>query len=53
MKTKLRRIVVDKLEYFYSVTSKYHLGTETNTLRVKVFLNGQKQTPLIIGYFEK
>ena len=50
MKRKLRKIVIEKLEYLYSVIDKYHSGTETNTLRVKVFLNGQKKTPLIIDF---
>jgi hypothetical protein len=50
MKSKLRKIVIDTLEYLYSVTDKYHLETETNTLTVKVFLNGQKMTPLIVEF---
>lgn len=50
MKSKLRKITIDNLVYLYSVTDKYHLGTETNTLTVKIFLNGQKQTPLIIDF---
>lgn len=36
--------------YLYSVTDKYHAGTETNTLTVKVFLSGEKKTPLIIDF---
>lgn len=50
MKSKLRKIVVNHLEYLYSVTDQYHPGTETNTLTVKIFLSGQKQTPLIIDF---
>ncbi|SIO38912.1 hypothetical protein SAMN05421769_4055 [Chryseobacterium scophthalmum] len=50
MKNKLRRITIEDLVYLYSVTDKYHLGTETNTLTVKVFLEGRKQTPLIIEF---
>ncbi|WP_106914799.1 hypothetical protein [Chryseobacterium aurantiacum] len=50
MKNKLRKIVVDHLEYLYVVTDQYHQGTETNTLTVKIFLNGSKQTPLIIDF---
>lgn len=50
MKSKLRKIIVDNLEYLYSVTDQYHPGTETNTLTVKIFLSGQKQTPLIIDF---
>lgn len=50
MKNKLRKITIDNLVYLYSVTDKYHLGTEINTLTVKIFLNRQKQTPLIIDF---
>ena len=50
MRSKLRKITIDNLEYLYSVTDKYHSGTETNTLTLKVYLNGQKQTPLIIDF---
>ncbi|MCW3162497.1 hypothetical protein [Chryseobacterium oryctis] len=50
MKRKLRRITIDNLEYLYSVTDKYHLGTETSTLTVKIYLEGQKQTPLVIDF---
>ncbi|MEO8535285.1 MAG: hypothetical protein ABI441_16120 [Flavobacterium sp.] len=50
MKSKLRKIVVNDLEYLYSVNNKYHLGTETCTLTIKVFLREQKQTPLIIDF---
>lgn len=50
MKTKLRKITIDKLEYLYSVSNQYIPGTETNTLTVKIFLSGQKQTPLVIEF---
>lgn len=50
MKDKLRKITVEGQEYLYLVTDKYHSGTDTNTLTVKVFLNGEKQTPLIIDF---
>ncbi|MBT2620841.1 hypothetical protein [Chryseobacterium sp. ISL-6] len=50
MKNKLRKITIEDVVYLYSVTDKYHLGTETNTLTVKVFLDRQKQTPLIIEF---
>lgn len=50
VKNKLRKIVVDHVEYLYSVTDKYHHGTETNTLTVKIFLSGNKQSPLIIDF---
>ncbi|WP_306350650.1 hypothetical protein [Flavobacterium sp. '19STA2R22 D10 B1'] len=50
MKSKLRKITIDNLEYLYAVIDKYNLGTQTNTLTVKVFLSGQKQTPLVIEF---
>ncbi|SDJ39176.1 hypothetical protein SAMN05421542_3409 [Chryseobacterium jejuense] len=34
----------------YLVTNKYNRGTDTNTLTVKVFLSGEKQTPLILDF---
>ncbi|UTX50759.1 hypothetical protein [Chryseobacterium sp. MA9] len=50
MKNKLRKIIINNSEYLYSVTDQFHAETETNTLTVKVFLRGQKQTPLIIKF---
>ncbi|MBO9701141.1 MAG: hypothetical protein J7604_13095 [Sporocytophaga sp.] len=50
MKSKLRKIIIDSLEYLYSVTDKYHSENESNTLTVKVYLSGHKQTPLIIEF---
>lgn len=50
MKNKLRKIIINNIEYVYSVTNQFHSETETNTLTVKVFLRGQKQTPLIIKF---
>ncbi|WP_079243020.1 hypothetical protein [Chryseobacterium indologenes] len=50
MKNKLRKIVIDNNEYLYLVTDQLNAGTETNTLQLKVFLSGQKQTPLIIEF---
>lgn len=50
MKTKLRKITIDNLEYLYSVSDQYIPGTETNALTVKIFLSGQKQTPLVIEF---
>ncbi|MBP1167412.1 hypothetical protein JOE44_004296 [Chryseobacterium sp. PvR013] len=48
MKSKLRKITINAVEYLYSVSDQYHSETKTNTLTVKVFFKGQKQTPLII-----
>lgn len=50
MKNKLRKIIIDQIEYLYSVTDQFHSGTETNKLTVKIFLSGEKQTPLIIDF---
>jgi hypothetical protein len=48
MKSRLRKIIIDGSEYLYSVSNKYHSGT--NTLTIRVFLSGQKKTPLIIDF---
>ncbi|WP_160136276.1 hypothetical protein [Chryseobacterium sp. c4a] len=50
MKNKLRKITIEHTEYLYAVTDKYDAVSETNTLTVKVFLSGEKQTPLIIDF---
>lgn len=50
MKNKLRKIVVDNLEYLYLVSNRFHSETDMNTLTVKVFLTGYKQTPLIVQF---
>lgn len=50
MKNKLRKISIDDVEYLYSVTNKYHLDRHTNTLTVKIYSSGQKQTPLVIEF---
>ncbi|MCC3216806.1 hypothetical protein LIV57_16190 [Chryseobacterium sp. X308] len=50
MKNKLRKITVNAIDYLYLVTDQYDSETKTNTLTVKVFLNGQKQTPLVIKF---
>lgn len=50
MKNKLRRIKIDNSEYLYTVANKYHSGTKTNTLTIKIYLKGQKQTPLILDF---
>jgi hypothetical protein len=50
MKNKLRKISIENLDYLYSVTERHHLGSEGNTLTVKVFLSGHKLTPLTIDF---
>ncbi|OXA93499.1 hypothetical protein [Flavobacterium hercynium] len=50
MKSKLRKIVIDNLMYLYIVSDKYNSESQTNTLTVKVFLEGYKPTPLTIDF---
>ena len=50
MKTKLRRIHVDNNEYKYSINNKYYSKDSTNILTVKVYLDGSKNSPLIIEF---
>lgn len=50
MKSKLRKITIENLEYFYSVSNKYNLENQTNTLTVRIYLSGYKQTPLVIDF---
>lgn len=50
MKNKLRKITINNLKYLWLVTDQYHSETETNTLTLKVFLEGNKQHPLIIDF---
>lgn len=50
MKNKLRKIIIENSKYLYTVTDKYHSETETNTLTLKVFLEGYKQSPLIVDF---
>ncbi len=42
--------MIDQIEYLYFVEDHFHAGTETNTLTVKIFLSGEKKTPLIIDF---
>ncbi|MBE8727616.1 hypothetical protein [Flavobacterium hungaricum] len=50
MKNKLRKIILNGFQYLYIVTDQYHSNTETNTLTIKVFLEGHKKTPLILDF---
>lgn len=50
MKSKLRKITIENLEYLYSVSNKYNLENQTNTLTVRIYLSGYKQTPLVIDF---
>ncbi|PWN70250.1 hypothetical protein C1631_009705 [Chryseobacterium phosphatilyticum] len=53
MKTRLRKISINDTQYLYLVKDQYHSGTETNTLTVKIFLSGQKRTPLVINFMTR
>lgn len=50
MKKKLRRIKINNAEYLYAVYINYYSPSKTSRLTLKVFLSGQKQTPLIIDF---
>lgn len=50
MKGGLRKITVNGFPFIYRVSDKYHAGKELNTLTVKVFLDGEKRTPLTIEF---
>lgn len=50
MKKKLRQINVDNKVYLYSVRKRYNFESNTYHLKVKIFLNGRKNTPLIINF---
>jgi hypothetical protein len=50
MKSKLKKMVIDNVEYLYLVSNKLSCDTKTNTLSLKTFLSGEKQTPLIIEF---
>ena len=50
MKSKLRKISIENLEYLYSVSNKYNLENQTNTLTVRIYLSGYKQTPLVVDF---
>ncbi len=50
MKSKLRKISIENLEYLYSASNKYNLENQTNTLTVRIYLSGYKQTPLVVDF---
>jgi hypothetical protein len=45
MKNKLRKIVINNLEYLYFVTVRFHAGTGMNTTSVKVFFEWLQEDP--------
>jgi hypothetical protein len=50
MKTKLRRIHIESKDYRYSVSNRYYTKNETNVLTIRIYLDGNKNTPLIIEF---
>ena len=50
MKKQLRKITINNAEYLYTISQKYLPSTKTNLLTIKVFLSGQKLTPLFIDF---
>ena len=50
MKSQLRRITVENDVYVYSVKDTYEKETGATRIIVRIFLNGQKNTPLIIQF---
>ena len=49
-KQKLRKIVIDNLEYLYVSETKHNTLTEISIMTVRIFLTGQKQTPLVVEF---
>jgi len=49
MKKKLRKIVIENIEYVYAMDRK-NLEREISILTVRVYLKKRKQTPLIIEF---
>ena len=52
MKKMLRKMVVEKKDYVYSINSNY-LGNEISILTVRIYLKERKQTPLVIAFKTK
>lgn len=50
MKKSLRKIIIDQTEFMFLVSDKYDRETELNTLTVKVYVNGNKRTSLILRF---
>ncbi len=53
MKNKLRKIVIDNSEFLYRIINHYLPEEKVSLVSLKVFLNEQKQTPLIIEFRTK
>ena len=51
MKQKLRKLVHKNKEYLYRVDTAYNRkGDNTSLLSVRIFLNGEKNTPLCVDF---
>lgn len=51
MKQKLRKLVHNNKEYLYRINTVYNTkGDNTSLLSVRIFLNGEKNTPLCIDF---
>ena len=51
MKQKLRKLVHKNKEYLYRVDTAYNRkGDNTSLLSVRIFLNGEKNTPLCVNF---
>ena len=51
MKQKLRKLVHKNKEYLYRVNTAYNTkGDNTSLLSVRIFLNGEKNTPLCVDF---
>jgi hypothetical protein len=50
MKKKLRQIDIGTKRYLYSLSKNYSFKNSTYNLKVKIYLIGYKNTPLIINF---
>ncbi|GIJ96758.1 hypothetical protein CAPN001_13270 [Capnocytophaga stomatis] len=53
MKNKLRKIVVEDIIYYYRITDNFQMETFPSFIRIKIFSEGYKKTPLIIEFPSK
>ncbi|ATA68418.1 hypothetical protein CGC48_07110 [Capnocytophaga cynodegmi] len=53
MKNKLRKIVVEDAIYYYRITDNFQMETFPSFIRMKIFSEGYKTTPLLIEFPSK
>ncbi|ATA89170.1 hypothetical protein [Capnocytophaga stomatis] len=53
MKSKLRKIVVEEEVYYYRITDNFQMETFPSFIRIKIFSEGCKTTPLLIEFPSK